>query len=175
MPSPNHWPAYVQALRVETGLSQTEFAARALGKKSQQGKISRWESGEGNPPDRAADVAAFARALDRNPLEAFVAAGMLEIDEAGRGLETDSRELLKIVSMTGAGKTESFLLREMVLKWSEQWRLRRTDELAERRAQRGAVPSDLPDTITDDDLIGQPSVAEPERDDHEGDKDPEEP
>ena len=36
-----------------------------------------------------------------------------------------------------------------------------------------ASPSDLPPTVTDEDLIGLPSVAEPEREDVEGEADPE--
>ncbi|KAB2808353.1 hypothetical protein F9L07_22825 [Pimelobacter simplex] len=47
------------------------------------------------------------------------------------------------------------------------------DELAQKRASR-RVPSDLPGTITDEDLIGQPSVAEPVRNDVEGNEAPEE-
>lgn len=47
------------------------------------------------------------------------------------------------------------------------------DELAQKRARR-QVPSDLPDIVTDEDLIGQPSVATPEpRNDVEGTEDPE--
>jgi transcriptional regulator with XRE-family HTH domain len=44
------------------------------------------------------------------------------------------------------------------------------DELARKRAKRNQ--SDVPDMITDEDLIGQPSVAEPKRNDVEGDEDP---
>lgn len=45
-----------------------------------------------------------------------------------------------------------------------------SDELAQRRAKR--VQSEVPDTVTDEELIGLPSVAEPERDDVEGPEDP---
>lgn len=45
-----------------------------------------------------------------------------------------------------------------------------SDELAQRRARR--VQSEVPDTVTDEELIGLPSVAEPERDDVEGPEDP---
>ncbi len=38
---------------------------------------------------------------------------------------------------------------------------------------RPGAPSDLPPTVTDEDLIGLPSVAEPERADVEGERDPE--
>lgn len=47
------------------------------------------------------------------------------------------------------------------------------DELAARRANRN--PSGVPGMVTDEDLIGLPSVAEPERDDVEGPEDPEDP
>lgn len=43
------------------------------------------------------------------------------------------------------------------------------DELAKRRRQ---VLSELRPNVTEEDLIGEPSVAEPERTDHEGDEDP---
>lgn len=51
------------------------------------------------------------------------------------------------------------------------------DELELRRTRR--VPSDpsptVPDEVTDEELIGLPSVAEPDRDDVEGEEDPEDP
>lgn len=47
------------------------------------------------------------------------------------------------------------------------------DELARKRAKRNQ--SDVPDMVTDEDLIGQPSVAAPiPQNDVEGDEDPEE-
>lgn len=58
-----------------------------------QGTMSRWRTGE-SVPDRAAVVAKFAVAYGHNPLEAFVAAGMLSEDEAGRGLSRSDRAFL---------------------------------------------------------------------------------
>jgi transcriptional regulator with XRE-family HTH domain len=49
-------------------------------------------------------------------------------------------------------------------------RLRPRDELADRRERREA--SGPPPTVADEDLIGLPSVAEPLRDDVEGDTEP---
>jgi transcriptional regulator with XRE-family HTH domain len=47
------------------------------------------------------------------------------------------------------------------------------DELARKRAERNQ--SEVPDMVTDEELIGQPSVAAPEpKNDVEGDEDPEE-
>lgn len=113
MTSPNDaWAAYVRHLRSALGETQGQFALRALGKTGLQGKISRWEDGL-QPPNRAADVAAFARALDRNPLEAFVAAGMLEPDEAGRGLGEDERRIVDSAAETPVGEVQPFLLRAL--------------------------------------------------------------
>lgn len=94
------WSAYVSWLFEESKTNgvggmpvrtQGEFAT-ALG--SNQPTISRWLNGL-YVPDNAAEVAHMARKLGRNPLEAFVAAGMLSQAEAGRGLEEQSRDLLR--------------------------------------------------------------------------------
>lgn len=87
-----YWSAYVRLLRGD--MSQTDFADRYLGAKSQQGKVSRWEKGE-SPPDRAADVAFLARETGHNVLEAFVAAGMLELEEAIVGMEPENLDVLE--------------------------------------------------------------------------------
>lgn len=93
------WARYVSAL--QGSQSQVQFAGRAFGDVRQQGKVSRWLKGN-SPPTNAAEVAAFARALDRNPLEAFVAAGMLKADEAGRGLRPRDRAFLRSLDIIDA-------------------------------------------------------------------------
>lgn len=55
--------------------------------------ISRWKSGK-EIPTAAVKVAAFCRGHGRNPLEGFVAAGMLKESEAGRGLKASERRFL---------------------------------------------------------------------------------
>lgn len=89
------WAAYVR--RIAGHLKQKEIEvhidATLRIRGPRQATISRWLSA-GSMPDKAADIAAFARAFDRNPLEAFVAASLLTEDEAGRGLDDDSRTLL---------------------------------------------------------------------------------
>lgn len=130
MTSPSHvWAAYVRHLRTALGESQVQFAKRAFGKAGSQGKISRWEDGL-NPPNRAADVADFARALGRNPLEAFVAAGMLDAGEAGRGLDDDERRIVASAASAQAGATEPLLLRAL-----EGW----AAHLSDPSANLGAV------------------------------------
>ncbi len=85
----NMWQQYVAA--VAGGATQT-----AIGERTgiAQSTIGRWLNG-GYVPTEAAKVAAFAQAYERNPLEAFVAAGMLTQDEAGRGLDESSVILLR--------------------------------------------------------------------------------
>lgn len=95
--SPLIWAAYVRRLRADLKVNQTVFAKMSG---QSQGKISRWEAGI-KPPDKAGDIAAFARSLDRNPLEAFVAAGKLEESEAGRGLSPWERSMLALVFEDG--------------------------------------------------------------------------
>lgn len=82
------WQRYVA--RVTNGATQT-----AIGEQSgiAQSTIGRWLNGK-KAPTEAAKVAAFALAYDRNPLEAFVAAEMLSVDDAGRGLNQEERALL---------------------------------------------------------------------------------
>lgn len=82
------WSLYL--LHIADGGTQVEIG-KAVG--TTQVTISRWLT-KGLVPTSAPMVAAVARAYGRNPLEAFVAAGMLEEDEAGRGLTDESRHLL---------------------------------------------------------------------------------
>jgi len=84
----NTWQTYVQI--VAAGRSQTELASQTG---IAQTSISRWLSGTKRPTE-AAKVAAFATALDRNVLEAFVAAGMLTVEQAGAGLDDRSLKML---------------------------------------------------------------------------------
>lgn len=82
------WQKYVEA--VTGGATQT-----AIGEATgiAQTTIGRWLRGQ-KAPSEAAQAAKFALAYDRNPLEAFVAAGMLSIDDAGRGLTLKERTFL---------------------------------------------------------------------------------
>jgi len=82
------WSAYL--LHITNGATQVEIA-KAVG--TTQVTISRWLN-TGLVPTSAPIAAKVARAYGRNPLEAFVAAGMLNEDEAGRGLDDESRDLL---------------------------------------------------------------------------------
>jgi transcriptional regulator with XRE-family HTH domain len=82
------WIAYVEALMGED--TQTQAAARTG---IAQTTIGRWLNGV-KAPTEAAKVAAFAQGYQRNVIEAFVAAGMLTGEQAGRGLPAKSRRFL---------------------------------------------------------------------------------
>lgn len=87
-PATRLWSAYV--LHITDGKTQDVIAEAA---NVNQATVSRWIN-EKKVPTEAANVAFLARAFGRNPLEAFVAAGMLEESEAGQGLSAESRRLL---------------------------------------------------------------------------------
>jgi len=70
------WWRYVVAV---TGAATQKDIASATG--IDQSSISRWQRGANTP--RAEAVVAFARAYDRSPVEALVAAGYLSSDETG--------------------------------------------------------------------------------------------
>lgn len=82
------WAAYVRRITGDT--TQKEIADRTG---VNQTTISRWLRAT-NDPSHAGNVAALAIEYGRNPLEAFVAAGLLELDVALRGLDQDSLDLL---------------------------------------------------------------------------------
>lgn len=83
------WPAYLRAI-APRGARQIDIA-EATGQK--QATISRW-LGDVVAPDEAAVVAGVAKAFGHPVLEAFVAAGFITEDEAGRGLTKRSRDFL---------------------------------------------------------------------------------
>lgn len=92
----NVWAEYVRHV-VQLGAEypgdwpdQNEIARRVG---VNQATVSRWLSGKKVPTDPA-QAASFARAFRRNPLEAFVAADMLSVDEASEALSGESREFL---------------------------------------------------------------------------------
>lgn len=84
------WSVYVDAVAPREQHRQEDIA-EASG--VTQATVSRWLNGK-VVPDRAVEVAAFAKAYGRNVLEAFVAAGLLSEDEIGRGLPASSRRYL---------------------------------------------------------------------------------
>lgn len=84
------WSAYVRRLLALSEQTETAFV-RDLS--VPQGSFNRWKNGK-SVPDKAGDVAQFATECKRNVLEAFVAAGMLTIDDAGKGLPAKSRAFL---------------------------------------------------------------------------------
>lgn len=87
------WGTYVRKLRLTAGDRQHDLGV-AIG--VTQETISRWET-YASEPENGAAVAALARHYDRNPLEAFVAAGMLTRKEAGHAMGADSDKFLRTV------------------------------------------------------------------------------
>jgi transcriptional regulator with XRE-family HTH domain len=71
------WPEYVR--RLSRGDNQVAIEATTS---IDQGTVSRWLNGKTTPSP--AQAAKFAQAYDGNVLEAFVAAGFLTAEEAGR-------------------------------------------------------------------------------------------
>lgn len=67
--------------------------------------IGRWRKGEVDISP--GNLAAFARAYKRNPLEAFVAACLLEIEEVENGLDEESLELLGSLEGWSVSSTET--------------------------------------------------------------------
>lgn len=88
----NLWQAYV--VRIVGDDTQTRASERT---KIGQPTIGRWINGQ-NIPTEAAKVAAFAQGYERNVLEAFVAAGMLTEEQAGKALPALSVMLLRSLS-----------------------------------------------------------------------------
>lgn len=72
----------------ETGIAQTT--------------ISRWRSSEGaTKKPQPAQVARFAQVYGRNVIEAFVAAGLLTKEDAGRGISDDELSIVERVEVEG--------------------------------------------------------------------------
>lgn len=82
------WSAYVCAV---IGDEAQQEVADAVG--VSQATISRWKAGETVPTSHAA-VASLALHYGRNPIEAMVAAGMLDVETAGPALRDDDRRHL---------------------------------------------------------------------------------
>lgn len=89
------WPAYIE--KVSGTISRRDIA-RATG--VSPSAVSRWFTGDTQPTD-AGNVAALAMAYGRSPVEAFVAAGLLDFHDAARGLNASQRRLLRSLSEVG--------------------------------------------------------------------------
>lgn len=76
------WANYVKAVTEPESHAQKEIAARAG---VVQSTVGRWIRGSYTPDD-AAVVAKFAESYGRNPVEAWVAAGVLTVEAAGVAL-----------------------------------------------------------------------------------------
>ena len=152
----NLWSMYVlRLLLTSDAATEAEFLEPLT---VQQGTFNRWKNGK-SVPTSAAAVAEFARELGRNPLEAFVAAGMLELDEAGRGLGTDEREFLRRVRDLANSSNPGDVLY-----------IARRDKRAAKTAVIGKVSEE---EFKIEDLYDEPSAAHPlPRNDVEGDVDP---
>lgn len=90
------WSLYVRTIvDMTTPHADQTTIAKRVG--TTQGTISRWLGGR-YLPDKAAIVAQFAQKYDRNVLEAFVAAGFIDAETAGRGLPPESAWLIASLS-----------------------------------------------------------------------------
>lgn len=88
------WAKYVAEIRVMAGGPTQDQMAEKTG--VPQGTISRWLDAK-NPSRDPANVAQFAKGYERNVLEAFVAAGLLEVEDARAGMDDDSVAFLERV------------------------------------------------------------------------------
>lgn len=85
----SNWADYIKGI---TGDARQEEVAVRVGVK--QSTVSRWLRGQTIPGDTAV-VALLAQEYGRNPVEAFIAAGMLDLDDWTDGaLASDSVALL---------------------------------------------------------------------------------
>lgn len=99
------WQAYVA--HFTPGETQAQVAARAG---VDQTTAGRWQRGD-KVPTSPAVVAKFCQSADRNPVEGFVAAGMLTLEEAGRALEPAEVQLLKSIAVVDVIVEEAAPLR----------------------------------------------------------------
>lgn len=86
----NLWSTYVRA--VSGGVTQREVAEK-VGVISQP-TVSRWMN-DGPQQADVGNIAAFCNAYDRDPIEGFVAAGLLTEEQAGRSLKPKQRTFLR--------------------------------------------------------------------------------
>lgn len=115
-PEETLWSIYVA--RIGKGLRQQDVADAAG---VNQTTIGRWLRSEKVPID-AEVVANLARRLDRNPLEAFVAAGFITEQEASTALDRASLDVLDVVRREAGGKKAA---EEAVARLREQVSMRR--------------------------------------------------
>lgn len=103
----SQWPAYVEKV---SGTTSRKAISDASG--VHPSSVSRWFNGATQPTD-AGNVAALAVAYKRNPVEAFVAAGLLELKDAIGALTPDEVALLAEVS--GHQSTDELSARRAVV------------------------------------------------------------
>lgn len=93
------WPRYLELVSGTT-------VRKAIGKAAgvSESAASRWLNGETRPTN-AVHVAKFAQTYGRNPLEAFIAAGLLSIEQASKALDLDARRMLREVEVSAGSET----------------------------------------------------------------------
>lgn len=90
------WADYVAT--VIDGLSQKQVE-RDTG--IAQTTIGRWLKAEGKKSPQPVEVAKFAQTYGHNVIEAFVAAGLLTEEDAGRGISDDQLAFVKRIEKEG--------------------------------------------------------------------------
>ena len=94
--------------RVTAGATQVQIAEQTG---IEQTSISRWLLGKNRP--RAELVIQFARAYNRSPVEALIAAGYLNTDEIGGVIELEAELQRKLEAINTGGQEP--------LQWPSTW------------------------------------------------------
>lgn len=92
------WRKYLNLIAPASDFTQMQFVDRVLEGRDDdvnldQTTVSNWRRGTYSPP-RSMVIAAVAEAFGREPLEALVAAGHIEIDWVTRSLSKDALVIL---------------------------------------------------------------------------------
>lgn len=101
------WREYLNVIAPVADVRQVQFVERVLDKHEDvsldQTTVSNWRRGLYSPP-RSAVIVAVAEAFDREPLEALVAAGLVDIDWVTKSLSRDGLRVLKEIGIEPTAK-----------------------------------------------------------------------
>lgn len=104
---PTTWGAYLELIAPAADVTQVQFADRVLEtgieERFNQTTVSNWRRGVYSPP-RATTVNAVALAFGREPLEALVAAGHVDINWVTKSLSSRALNTLKKIGFEPTSK-----------------------------------------------------------------------
>lgn len=106
LPVPAEWRAYMDLIAPREDFTQEEIADRMNERGTmnvEQSTISKWRRGTYGPA-RTFIAASFAEAFGREPLEALVAAGLLDINWVAESLSPGSLATLKKIGIAPKAK-----------------------------------------------------------------------